>query len=660
MTPNRDVACATIVTMPARWVMGILPGVVLFLLAAAGESLAQVTRSEIRVVESPALGGEHFGAIGAYERLRGTLQGEIDPADPRHRGIVHLESAPRNERGRVEYSTVVEIYRPVDMRRWNGAFHHTVPNRGRPQAPDGALLERGFAFVMVGWQGDLVPTETNIVAALPAATNPDGSPIVGTALEEFIFGDNEAVSTARLTYPAASLDPGRASLTVRGTQAAPRSTPAELHWSYEDQSRIRIERPAGFDGGAIYEFVYEAHDPIVMGLGFAAMRDAISFFRYETADRAGNGNPLFFDGLAGTVLSVGISQSGRYLRDFLYQGFNEDIEARIVFDGMHPNIAGSRKTFTNYEFGQPGRWQKQHEDHLFPGDQFPFTYSTLADPVSGRTDGLLQRCRATGTCPKIIHTDGEAELWQARASLVVTGPLGGDIEIPGNVRAYLLAGTEHGGGGGVHAESPTPGICQNLRNPMDLGQIRTALTVALHEWVEDGVDPPPSRFPTVAGDGLRHAADIGFPGIPGVTYSGSYNPLRFLDHRSIPPEEGDSYTVLVGRVDADGNMIGGVRHPNLAVPVGTYTGWNLRRQGFGEGGQCAGAGSFIPFAATAAARRASGDPRLSIEERYPTRDAYVAAVSREAQALVEERFLLPSDAAEIVERARMSSVGRER
>ena len=512
---------------------------------------------------------------------------------------------------------------------------------------------------MVGWQGDLPRTATNIVAELPRASSPDGSPIVGTALEEFIFGDDDAVSTAVLTYPAASLDPSGASLTVRATQAAPRSTPADLRWSFEGQSRIRVERPAGFDGGAIYEFIYEARDPIVMGLGFAAMRDAISFLRYEAADLEGNANPLLFGELPRTALSIGISQSGRYLRDFLYQGFNEDIRARIVFDGLHPDIAGSRETFTNYEFGQPGRWQKQHEDHLFPGDQFPFTYSTLTDPVSGRTDGLLRRCRATRTCPKVIQTDGEAELWQARASLVVTDPLGGDVELPENVRAYLLAGTEHGGGGGVHVESPTPGFCQNLRNPMDLGQIRTALTVALDEWVVDGVEPPPSRFPAVAGGGLRHAVDIGFPEIPGVTYSGSYNPLRLLDHRSIPPEEGDSYTVLVGRVDVDGNMIDGVRHPNLAVPIGTYTGWNLRREGFGEGGQCAGAGSFIPFAATAAARHASGDSRVSVEERFPTHDAYVAAVSLAAQVLVEERFLLPGDAAEIVEWARISSVGRE-
>ena len=389
----------------------------------------------------------------------------------------------------------------------------------------------------------------------------------------------------------------------------------------------------------------------MLGIGFAAMRDAISFLRYESADRDGNPNPLAAHGLPTTAVSLGISQSGRMLRDFLYQGFNEDVAGRIVFDGMHPNIAGSRKTFTNYQFGQPGRWQKQHEDHVYPGDQFPFTYATLTDPLSGRTDGLQERCSVSNTCPKIVHSDGEAELWQARASLVVTDPEGGHVELPDNVRVYLLSGTQHGGGPGVHTRPPSRGMCQNLSNPLALADTRTALSVALYEWAAKGVEPPASRFPTVAGGGLVAASDLGFPAIPGVKYSGSYNPLHLADHRSLPPMYGDAYTVLVGRIDADGNMVDGVQHPNLVAPVGTHTGWNLRRAGFGEGGQCAGTGSFIPFASTDADREASGDPRRSLEERYPTHAAYVEAVSAAADALVGERLLLPGDAAAIVELA---------
>ena len=625
--------------------------------ALAAELRAQVTRIELEVVESPALDGERFGAVGQYEFLRGVVYGETDPADPRHRGIVNLGKAPRNARGRVEYSTTVEIYRPIDMARWNRAIYHTVPNRGRAGAAENTLLEKGFAFVRVGWQGDLSPTETNIVPFLPVAREADGSSILGQAVEEFIFDDAEAVSRAPLTYKAVSLDQRMATLTVRQRQASQRITPDDLRWIYVDAGELEIQRPSAFDGGAIYEFVYQAKDPIVMGVGFVAMRDVISFLRYEEADAFGNHNPLAFDGLPATAISIGVSQSGRFLRDFLYQGFNEDVSTRIVFDGIHPNIAGSRKTFTNYQFSQPGRWQKQHEDHLFPGDQFPFTYTTLTDPISGRTDGLLERCSDSGTCPKIIHSDGEAEIWQARSSLVVTDPVGGDIELPANVRAYLIAGTQHGGGPGVHVATPSRGVCQNLNNPLALGQIRVALSVALYEWVTKGIEPPPSRFPTVSNGGLAPATEIGFPDIPGVTFSGTYNTLRLLDHHALPPLEGAEYPVLVGRVDLDGNMIKGIHHPNLSAPIGTHTGWNLRREGFSDGEQCGGTGSFIPFVTDRAAREGVGDPRTSLEERYPSHEAYVSAVSQAADTLVRDRLLLRRDADEIIERARESGIG---
>ena len=645
--------------MKTRFGQALCTGVVVALLITA-DAFAQITRIDLQLVESPALDGQSFGQAGQYERLRGVATGEVDPSDPRHREIVNLENAPRNGSGRVEYRTTVEMYRPIDMTRWNRAIYYTVPNRGGAGAAEPALLELGFAFVRVGWQGDLAATDRNIAPFLPVAKNPDASSIVGPALEEFIFDDADLVSRADLTYQATSLDPGQATLTVRRRQSAPRLTPDDLTWSYVNSREIRIKRPAGFDGGAIYEFVYQAKDPVVMGLGFAAMRDTISFFRYDSTDDFGNANPLAFDGLPSIAIALGVSQSGRFLRDFLYQGFNEDVSGRIVFDGMHPNIAGSRKTFTNYQFGQPGRWQKQHEDHLFPGDQFPFTYVTLTDPVSGRTDGLQEKCTASNTCPKIIHTDGEAEIWQARASLVVTDPLGEHLELPENVRVYLIAGTQHGGGGGVHAATPNRGICQNLNNPLALGQTRLALSVALYEWVSKGIEPPPSRFPTVANRGLVQAGGADVPDIPGVRYSGSYNPLYLHDHRSVPPTQGDAYTVLVGKVDADGNMTEGIRHPNLAAPIGTHTGWNLRREGFGEGEQCAGTGSFIPFATDRAERQVSGDPRLSLEERYPNHKAYVSAVSDAADALVQDRLLLRRDADEIVELARDSGVsGRD-
>ena len=624
------------------------------------DARAQITRIDLEVVESPAFDGESFGEIGQYERLRGFAFGEIDPDDPRHREIVNLEHAPRNDSGLVEYSTTLEIYRPIDIRRWNRAIFHNVPNQGRAGIDRWVrILDMGLALVMVGWQGDLKPTATNIVPFLPVARNPDGTSIVGPALEELIFNDDESTSEVRLTYEAATLDPGRATLTVRRDRESPSSRPTDLSWSYRSAGEIRIRRPAGFDGSAIYEFLYQAKDPIVMGLGFVAMRDAISFLRYDVRDAAGNLNPLAFQGLPTTAISLGISQSGRFLRDMLYQGFNEDVAGRIVFDGIHPDVAGGHKTFTNYQFGQPGRLIQQHEDHLYPGDQFPFSYATLTDPISGRTDGLLERCSASDTCPKIIHTDSETELWRSRASLVVTDPLGRDVELPESVRAYLVAGTRHGGGAGIHSETPTRSpICQNLSNPLAYYPIRTALTVALYEWVADGIEPPPSRFPTASGGGLVPSVESGFPRIPGVTYSGSYNVLRLHDHRTLPPTPGDSYTVLVGSVDEDGNAIGGIRPPTLSVPIGTHTGWNLRREGFAEGALCAGPGSFIPFRADRAERVAMGDPRLSLQERYLTHEVYVSAVAKATEALARDRLLLRRDADEIVRSAANSSVGR--
>ena len=622
------------------------------------DASAQITRIDFQVVESPAFDGQSFGDIGHYERLRGVAYGEVDPNDMRHREIVNITNAPLNSRGRVEYSTTVEIYRPINLERWNRAIYHIVPNRGRASAGDAVFREMGFAIVQVGWQGDLTATDTNIVPSLPIARYASGSSIVGPAVEEFIFNDEEMVAEAGLTYATAALMTGLATFSVRARQGAPRIPLEESAWSFTNERRIRINRPPGFDGGAIYELLYLAKDPIVMGLGFAATRDVISFLRYEITDSEGTPNPLMSVGLPNTAISLGVSQSGRFLRDMLYLGFNEDVGGRTVFDGIHPNIAGSRKTFTNYQFGQPGRWQKQHEDHFFPGDQFPFTYATVYDPISDRADGLQVRCSASNTCPRIIHSDGEAEIWQARSSLIVTDPFGEHVDLPDNVRAYLIAGTRHGGGRGVHVESPSLGICQNLNSPVPMAPIRRALTVALYEWVVDGIEPPPSRFPTVPLGTLVPPTSVGFPSIPDVTFTGSHNPLRRNNFNTFPPLQGGGYVVLAGRVDPDGNMVAGVRHPNLSVPIGTYTGWNLRREGFAEGAQCGGAGSFIPFASADSERQKSGDPRLSIEERYPTHDGYVSAVALAANRLVQERLLLQQDADAIVEHAEGSTIGK--
>lgn len=368
------------------------------------------------VIESRTLlnDGAAFGDVGQYERLRGYAVGELDPRLPANAGIVNLDKAPRNEDGNVEYRVDVEIHRPVDPTAANGTLLYEVVNRGRQLLPayvsgDDALpYAEGFTLVWSGWQGDIARAdEGNPLASLPIAVNDDGSPIVGLSREEFVDRGTQPWA-GTLTYPAATLDREQATLTVRQREQDPRMPVTE--WEYVDERTIQVTPPgAPLDSGAIFEFIYPAKDPIVAGIGFAATRDLMSFLRFYRTDATGTPNPLGPEEVRHT-LAMGVSQSGRYLRDFLYQGFNADLQGRQLFEGMMPIIAGSRKTWVNYEFAQPGRWSKQHEDHLQRGDQFPFAYNTLRDPLTGRVDGILAKCQASQTCPKVMHVDGEFEV----------------------------------------------------------------------------------------------------------------------------------------------------------------------------------------------------------------------------------------------------------
>lgn len=617
---------------------------------------------------SPAFDGHEFGNAGQYEVLKGTARGTLDPCDPLNAGIVNLARAPRNSDGLVEYSVDVAILKPIDLTRGNRRIFYEVVNRGTkfvnfwvnsgvmgndPWGPNdvgtGFLMNQGYTIVWSAWQGDVVAGGGRMLAQFPIPTN-NGKPIVGLSREEYTDTGTNSPFTVNLTYPAADLDhPEIAALTVRERERDPRATPPDLTWHYVSPTQISINRPAGYDSGAIYEFIYQAKDPKVMGTGFAAVRDVVSYLRYETADDKGNPNPLTLKGTPAIkkVLALGVSQSGRFLRDFIHQGFNEDECSRITFDGVIPLIAGSRKSFTNYEFAQPGRNSRQHEDHLFPGDQFPFTYGVTKDPISGKTDGILATCQCNYTCPKIMHMDGENEIWQGRGSLVVTNTTGTkDLILPKNVRAYLFAGTQHFPG-----LPPTMGICQQLSNPMDYRPFIRALIVSLDKWVTDGTTPPPSQYASLRSGTLVPPLSTGFPDIPGVTYTGLVNYLNLLDHRTQPPSVGAPYPVYVTAVDADGNSIAGIRHPFLQAPLGTFTGWNLRAIGHGANDLCSLTGSYIPFAKTAEERIALGDPRLSLEERYKNHVSYLILVIRAALTLYQQGFLLENDLLQIIKDA---------
>jgi hypothetical protein len=525
-------------------------------------------------------------------------------------------------------------------------------------------MNEGYTIVWSGWQGDMPPGKNRMRLQAPVI---EGS--TGLVRDEIIFYHDYNPFVATLSYPAASLDTESATLTVRARQTDSRVTPDDMRFEFFEAPRagiapysdrqIVIHRPAGFDAAAIYEFIYEARDPIVMGLAFASVRDLISFLRNDTEDANGNANPLLIDGKPATdhAYGHGISQSGRFVRDFLYQGFNEDEQGRMVFDGLMPDVAGSRKTWTNFRFAQPGRYAQEHEAHLQPGDQFPFTYGVMTDELTGRTDGILKRCLETDTCPKIMHTDTATEFWQARASLVMTDTQGNDIELPENVRAYLMASTPHSEEFG--AEPYETSRCQNLANPLQNGGPMRALLHALHLWVSEGVEPPDSEWPRRRDKTLvsREQLAEGFPNIPGATFPDVINGLRVTDYDAQPPREGAAYPVFVPTVDAAGNELAGIRLPTVSVPLATYAGWNLAKAGYAEGSLCSVTGSTLPFARTRAEREATADPRPSIEERYESKKGYVEAIERAARALVDKRLLLEEDANLYVEMARQRDIG---
>jgi len=623
--------------------------------ASVAPSDAKVTKFEILQIESPAFEGRTFGSVGTYDRIVARATIAVAPGDARNSVIVDIDRAPRNAQGLVEATTDVEILRPSVAANGNRALIYDVVNRGSKvllryfndgpggndlvkaaDAGAGFLMNRGYTMVWSGWQGDLAVGGGRLTLKVPVV-----SQVSGLAREEFIFDHTQNPATATLSYSAADLDPGRAKLFVRQREGDARATPAGLSFKFEAPNKVAITRPAGFDAGAIYELVYEAKDPRVMGLGFAATRDLISFLRHGPADASGASNVLA--GRIDRAIAFGASQSGRYLHDFLYYGFNSDEAGRLVFEGLMPHLAGGKKTFTNFRFSQPGRSAYQHADTLYPGGEFPFTYPVTTDALTGKTDGMLARCIAANACPKIIKTDTELEFYQGRASLVATDTKGNPLAMPENVRLFLLSNLQHAAP--VNAKSDLTRTCTYPSNPLYAGPPLRALLVALDAWISNGTLPPASRYPGRADGTLAepNAAAVGFPAIPSVTYPARINQAAVVDDKVMPPERGTAYPAFVPKTDADGRNLAGLRLPSLEAPIATHTGWNLRKAGFGEGELCDNTGSMLPFAKTKEERQATGDPRLSVAERYPNSGDRIAAIERAATKLVSERLLLEED-----------------
>jgi hypothetical protein len=641
--------------------------------ASPAPAASEVLRFEIAAV-APAFGGQSFGAAGAYEVVTGRVVIAVDPAHPRNAGIVDLERAPRNAQGKVEASAPVIVLRPADPSRGNGTLIYDVVNRGRilalalfneaPFANDlsaaatagnGFLMRQGYTLAWSGWQGD-APT----AGGLLRLEAPVLAGVTGPSREEFVFDHVRSPVTVELTYPVAAGGESGATLTVRAREPDARATPPGLDFKFVSPTRIEISRPPGFDAGAIYELVYTARDPMVTGLSFAAIRDLVSFLRYGVTDPAGLPNPLARNGQIeiARAIGFGISQSGRLLRDFIYQGHHLDEAGRPVFDGLWPHIAGARRGFFNARFAQPGRYSRQHEDHLYPGDQFPFTYGATTDPLSGRTDGVLARCTAASRCPRIFHTDTDTEGFQARAWLLTTAPDGAPLRLPANVRAYYLAGLPHFSAPNIVA-MPTAN-CAAYNNPLHAGPAMRALLEALQAWLVDGIAPPESRYPSLADGTLiaPEAAKADYPALPGIASMGVVNRVHLVDHAVMPPLKGAAYPTLLPTLDSDGHALGALRLPAIEAPRATYLGWNLRGTGYAAGALCSLTGSTIPLPGNAATAAAARDTRRPLDARYPTPDAYVQAVEQAARKLAEARLLLPEDVESAITAARSGRLAR--
>ena len=659
-------------------------------LFAASAAEARITEIKIDAVE-PFADNHAFGQAGAYVRIKGVAKGELDPKAAENATIVDLDKAPRNARGMVEYETDIFIMRPADPAKGNGILYYEVLNRGSKQlgrrlhdtrggpanndpktladAGNGFLFERGYTVVWSGWE-DLGRRENIMSVRLPAVLE-DGKPLVRRIREELQVGKRGPadVEVKRLDYPAVSTDTSKARLTVRVGESDPRTQLPADAWEFADPRSIRL-LPKGtkFTPFAIYDLWYEATGAKVLGVGFAATRDLVSFLRNERADDKGTANPLVVAGQGGDgtgvrhTMAFGGSQAGRYLRHFIELGMNKDERGRRVIDGVYSHTAGAGKVFANHSFGQSNRTAAQHEDRLFPENWFPFSTASTTDPLTGKTGALL---KGDASDPFIIESITSTEYWQKGASLLTTDPSGAkDLSLPSNSRVYLISGTQHGGGAGLR---PSKGVCANLSNPHNPTPAMRALVADLEDFLTKGIAPPASRVPSIAAGTAVESTAVKMPKLKGLVLAPSANrispPVDWIDppgsarttvgladHADAGPDK--FYGTRVSAVDADGNEVAGIRLPDIVAPLATHTGWNVYETAPSE--LCDRDGTYVPFAKTKAEREAASDPRLSLEERYGSRAAYVAKLKAAADALVADRLLLPADAAAFVAAAEKS------
>ena len=639
------------------------------LLSFAFALIANAKLLRIDVTErSDVLDGASFGQTGPYERVVGKAYFGVDPTLPANRIIVDIDLAPKNAEGLVEFSSDIYLLKPKDVAKGNRAVLFEVSNRGgkgalgmynrgsggsdpktAAQFGDKLLMEQGYTIAWLGWQFD-VPKTPGLLRLNAPIANDGGKTITGLVRAEFVPDSRTTVmplaDRGHIPYPVVEIK----ELTVRENATGPRTVVARGNWNLRNGTEIYMER--GFVPGKFYELVYTAKDPVVVGLGPAAIRDLISFLK----DNGGN---------TGTALSeassqlkyaygFGISQSGRFLRKYLYDGFNADEKGRKVFDGLLVHVGGAGRGSFNHRFAQPSRDGHPYLNVLYPTDLFPFTDLPETDPATGVTAGLLDRAAKANVVPKIFYTNSSYEYWGRAASLIHIAPDGkSDAPIADTTRIYMFAGGQHG-----PAPTPRRNGTVNLSNPNDYRWSMRALLVAMDEWVKSGTLPPESVYPKVAQNELTTPAGVKFPEIPGqkvpqlpkMAWRFDFGP-DFVSKGIVtqdPPEIGKSFPVEVPQVDADGIDLGGIRMPEVAVPLATYTGWNLRDASIGAPDQLFSmTGSMIPFPQ----KETAGDSRVPVTQRYTNRNQYLAKVRAAAKDLVSKRLLLDRDVDAMVQKS---------
>lgn len=639
-------------------------GVLLCRLAVAGVVRIEVTE------RSDVLPSAAAKDAPAYERIVGKAYFAIDPKLPANRAISDLDLAPRNAAGLVEFSSDLYLLQPKDPARGNGTALFQVANRGRKdllvlfnrgtasndprtaaEIGDGFLFAQGFTLVWLGWQFD-IPTQDKLLTHTAPFARDGMQPITGVVRADFVPDERSTTMTVadrnHLAYPVAKPDDPALVLTVRDRRDGPRRTIPRGEWQL-DAKRENVILSAGLEPGRVYELVYTAQNPVLVGLGSAAIRDLMSHLKQERTTT----------GIQRTI-AMGSSQSGRFLRTFLYFGFNQDEKGGRAFDAVWSHVSGAGRGSFNHRFAQPSRDARPFFNFFYPTDLFPFTDAAQSDPLSGQNEGLLDRVEKSGTRPKIFYTNGAYEYYGRTASLIHTTVDGTkDLPPPPDTRIYFIPGSQHGP---ATVFPPTRAGTQNLANSNDYRWALRGLLVALNRWIVDGTEPPASAYPRLADAQLVPLTAVKFPRLPGVQFPNRIHQATTLNYgpnfrskgivTTEPPVVGSSYPVLLPQVDADGNETSGIRLPWLQVPLATYTGWNLRAPAIGAPAEMFSfAGSTIPLARTRKERAELTDPRPSIAERYPNRDAYLTKVRAAVRSLATDRYVLARDSEAIVEQA---------